>query len=50
MYTEALIEALNEYSLEKLGFKVNAKFATPSEYFLALEKEIADGKLELQTF
>ncbi len=44
---DTFIEVLNEQSENKIGFKIKARYATPSDYFRALEKEIAQGTLEL---
>ena len=40
-YIDTLIEILNSKSEETLGFKVKARYATPSDYFQSLEKEIS---------
>ncbi|CDW87606.1 alpha-mannosidase 2 [Stylonychia lemnae] len=42
-----MITILNEYSQHYLGYKVKARYATPSEYFDLLKSQMKNGSLEL---
>jgi len=41
------MDVINQQSEKLIGLKVNARYATPSDYFQALESEIKRGTLEL---
>jgi len=46
---DSLIETLNDHSESKLGYKIQARYSTPSDYFKAIEREIELGHLEIPT-
>ena len=46
---DSLMNLLNRYSEKLLGFKVQTKYSTPSEYFKVIENEIYQGLVEIPT-